>query len=122
VLIADLQRAGATTMRQGSFTPDPLPGEGVSLCVNGQPVNVYVFASAAERKQASARIDRTDPFHIGTAIVEWIGSPRFWERDRIIVLYVGPDPAVQTLLTSVLGPPFATGGLGRPLQPPERCS
>lgn len=121
-LIADLQRAGATTTNQGSFTPDPFPGKGVSLCVNGQPVNVYVFASAAEREQASGGIDRTDPFHVGTAIVEWIGSPRFWERDRILVLYLGPDPAVEALVTSVLGPPFARGGLGRPPQPPETCS
>ncbi len=121
-LIADLQRVGATATKQAAFTADPFPGQGVSVCVNDQPVSVYVFASAAEREQASGQIDRTDPFHVGTSIVEWIGSPRFWERDRIIVLYVGPDPAVEAVLTSVLGPPFASGGLGRPPQPLDTCS
>jgi hypothetical protein len=121
-LVADLQGAGAATTNLGSFTPDPFPAQGVRLCVNYQPVSVYVFASAAERQQASARIDRSDPFHVGTAIVEWIGSPRFWERDRILLLYVGPDPAVEAVLTSVLGPPFASGGLGRPPQQVDTCS
>lgn len=52
----------------------------------------------------------------GTSIVDWTGSPRFWQHDRLILLYLGGDAGTETLLTTALGPPFArgVGGVGRP--------
>jgi len=120
-LLADLQRAGAATSPQGTFAPDPLPGRGLLLCVNGEVVRLYVYSSTAERAQATARIDRNDPSHVGSAMVDWVGRPRFWQRDRIAVLYLGPTQATETLLTSVLGMPFARGQGGLPSQT-EACS
>src|SRR6266568_3169624 len=57
-LVADLQRAGAVASPHGRFAPDPLPGQGVLLCVNGELVRLYVYSSTAERAQVTARIDR----------------------------------------------------------------
>jgi hypothetical protein len=98
-----MARLGAT------FTADPLPGQGVVLCVGKEAVQLYVFASIRDRIDAASRIDPKDPWHIGTAIVEWIGRPRFWQRDRLLVLYLGEDAATDSVLRTVLGPPFASG-------------
>lgn len=92
-----------------AFNPDPLPGRGVRLCVGGQEVSVYVYPTPEERAAVAARIDRTDPSNVGTAIIEWRGDPTFWERDRLIVLYLGRDPGTEATLTEVLGAPFASG-------------
>lgn len=77
--------------------------------MSGQQVSVYLYPTAADRDAAAARIDPTDPSNLGTSIVEWAGNPKFWQADRIIVLYLGNDAAVETGITSLIGPPFARG-------------
>jgi len=46
---------------------------------------------------------------VGNAIVEWLGTPRFWSRELIIVGYNGSDHAVVTRITAALGAPFVVG-------------
>jgi hypothetical protein len=106
-----LTAAGATVRKDGTFVADPLAGQGVNLCVDGQNVAVYSFATSDDRQKGQARIDPTDPFHVGNAIVEWLGTPRFWARDLIIVGYNGADDAVLTRITAALGSPFAVGAV-----------
>lgn len=93
----------------GAFNPEPLGGRGVSLCVAGQQVSVYVFDTEAEAATVADRIDPADPSNLGTTIIEWAGNPTFWQRGGIIVLYLGSNPAVKAGLTSILGQPFASG-------------
>ena len=106
---ADLEAAGATVTDLGVFNTDPLGGRGVRLCVDGQQVSVYESNTEAERADTAARIDPTDPSNLGTTIIEWAGNPRFWQRDRIVVLYLGGDPAVESRITIIIGQPFARG-------------
>lgn len=109
-LIGDLERAGATVRRLGSLpTMPPLGGRGVALCVAGQKVRLNVYASVDEAARVADTIDATDPSHIGDSIVSWQSDPRFWQRDRVLVLYLGPEGATAQILTDVLGPPFAAG-------------
>lgn len=108
-LVADLQASEAIVRELGGFNSDPLGGRGLSLCIDGQRVRVYVYQTERQREAASSRIDPADPTHIGTAIIEWAGSPKFWQRERLMVLYLGTAPAVEASLTSVLGQPFARG-------------
>lgn len=115
-LVAQLRAAGAPVTETGAFAPSPLSGRGVLLCLAGEPVRVYEFASAAERSAVASRIKPDDPSKIGTSVVDWAGRPRFWQRDRILVLYLGENTATEALLTSALGPPFAKGPGGAPLQ------
>jgi hypothetical protein len=121
-LVADFSAAGATVRPAGTFAADPLPGLGTLLCLGKQPVRVYTYSSAAERAQVGARIDPRDPSKVGTAIVEWTGSPRFWQRDRILVLYLGSDAATEALLTNLLGQPFARGAGGLAGLPTRDCA
>jgi hypothetical protein len=108
-LAAELEAAGADVHQTGVFDTEPLGGQGVALCVDGQQVSVYAYATPDERLAVAARIDPTDPSNLGTSIIEWAGNPKFWQADRFIVLYLGNDPAVESGLTSVLGQPFARG-------------
>lgn len=93
----------------GAFSTEPLGGQGIGLCVAGQQVNVYVYPTPEDRAASAARIDPIDPSNLGTAIIEWAGNPKFWQADRLIVLYLGNDPAVEAGISSVLGAPFARG-------------
>ena len=48
-----------------------------------------------------------DGSSIGTNMPFWVGDPHFYQKERIIVLYVGDDPAIEELLEYVLGSQFA---------------
>lgn len=106
-LKADLEAARATVVELGTFKGRPFAGSDVRICVGGQQVDVYIYDSAASRVADAGLIDPDDPSHIGLAIVEWQGRPRFWQRDRIIVFYQGSEEATERVLTAVLGAPFA---------------
>jgi hypothetical protein len=58
---------------------------------------------------ASADAQKISPDGSGTATtkISWVGPPHFFLKGRVMVLYVGSDPAVLTLLQSLLGPQFA---------------
>lgn len=111
-LIGAMEGAGADVQDQGAFQPGPevLGNRGRTLCVNNQKVLLYLFSSPAEASAVAGRFDREDPSNLGTAVIEWVGDPRFWLARSIIVQYAGPDPSVETVLTTVLGSPFAHGG------------
>ena len=42
-----------------------------------------------------------------TMMITWIAPPHFFRKDRLIVIYLGADPAVLMILTDALGPQFA---------------
>lgn len=59
---------------------------------SGATVSAEVTIEAGvERAAVSSMIDSDHPSNVGTAIVEWDGWPQFWQRDRIIFLYLGRD-------------------------------
>jgi hypothetical protein len=110
-LVADLEQAGASVRELAKLDSRApiLLRRGVILCLDSEEISVYVFDSSEERVAVTAVIDPEDPTRVGEAIIEWTGRPRFWERDRIVVLYVGTEEETEGLLTSILGRPFARG-------------
>jgi len=64
----------------------------------------YGSASAAS---ADAHQIRADGSGTATAIVDWVAPPHFYIKGRVLVIYVGSDPAVLSLLQSLLGAQFA---------------
>lgn len=120
-LAIDLQAAGAQARIGELFAGDPFEAQGGVLCVGTEPVQLYVFGSAAAREEAARRIDPTNPSDMGTSMVDWNGRPRLWQRDRVIVAYLGEDAATEALLRSVLGEPFASGQGRPPLPGPNTC-
>ena len=120
-LVNDLLALGIDAEQASEFAADPLSRLGVQLCVAGEPVHVYVYGTQQEAVAAGRQIDPDDPSNLGTSIIEWAGEPKFWHRDRILVLYLGTDAEVEAALVSVLGEPFAQGEGRPPLRGGEDC-
>ncbi|MBI2776901.1 MAG: hypothetical protein HYX57_06525 [Chloroflexi bacterium] len=119
--VAALKAAGADA-RLGQPTPAGVfDVPGLPMCIGKEPVLLFVFGSTEEAIATGRKIDPSDPSNMGTTMVEWIGRPRFWQRDRMLVLYLGEDRATDTLLRSVLGEPFASGA-GGPALPDPSCA
>lgn len=120
-LIADLEATGADVGIAGVANGSPLAPSQVIVCVDHENIRVFEFVSDDARAMMVAQIDPRDPSHIGDGnVVSWSGTPRFWQRDRVIVLYVGSGESTVAVLTSLLGEPFAQGR-GRPLPRPDAC-
>jgi len=114
--VAELNVAGVDAAPVETFSTEPVGGQGHLICVGGEEVRVYLFATDELGAAAAARINPDDPSDFGNAIIEWAGNPRFWQRGPMLVLYLGEDQATEALITGVLGPPFAQGqGPGRGL-------
>jgi hypothetical protein len=118
-LLLDLRAKGAAAKVGSQFLAEPLGGQGMTVCVGAETLQTYEFIDHEAAFVASTKIDRDDPSSVGGAIVEWVGQPRFWLRDRIIVLYLGDDAAIDKVLRELLGSPFAESEEGGPGFLPE---
>ncbi|RPJ40244.1 MAG: hypothetical protein EHM21_14990 [Chloroflexi bacterium] len=101
-LVESLKGAGAQVnlgeTQEDSFFSVP----GRQIQVNGQNVTVFEFADEAAQKAAAATISGGG-FIIGTTAVDWIDTPHFWAKDRLIALYVGKDQALIDLISKQMG-------------------
>lgn len=113
-LVGDLRGAGVDAKAGGQFMSEPIGGQGAVVCIGPESVQTYQFIEHEAALAAAAKIDRQDPSKVGTGIVDWAGTPRFWLRENLIVLYLGQDPGTDTALRTLLGQPFAQGQPGRP--------
>ncbi len=116
-LIRDLRALGATVECSGTVSHPFFSVEGQRLEVEGQRMvscrcGVEVFAYA-EAGTANAEVKRVSPDGVSfrtndTAwMVNWIATPHFFKKDRLIVLYVGESEMVIELFERVLCPQFA---------------
>jgi len=72
------------------------------------PADVQLFEySSPSAASADAHQIRADGSGNAVVIVDWVAPPHFFLKGRVMVLYVGSDPAVLSLLQSLLGLQFA---------------
>jgi hypothetical protein len=118
-LVEALRAAGATVARGEVLPVSSNPFftvDSTRLDVNGGHVGVWEYSTPgnAERQAAQVSADgyeiRTGPTSL--THVDWIAPPHFYRQSRLIVLYVGRDRGVMTLLEGLLGPQFAGGPPG----------
>jgi hypothetical protein len=114
-LIDALRAKNVTVVISGALSQPFLnPQSGTTVRVSGGPLTTpadlqlfeYGSASAAS---ADARQIRPDGSGTATAIVDWIAPPHFFLKGRLMVIYVGSDTPVLSLLQGLLGPQFAGG-------------
>ncbi len=105
-LIDNLRAKDATVYPEGEIEQPFFSVTGISIQVNGGSVQVFEYSSA-EDAEADASLVSLDGSSIGTSMPLWVDDPHFYYIERIIVLYVGNDPAIEELLESVLGTQFA---------------
>jgi len=113
-LVDALSRAGLSVQPVGPVTQPFLhPQTGTRLRIGGPTlaetteIQSFEYASAgAARADASTIQPNGQPRN---ASVDWVAPPHFFLKERILVIYVGRDPAVVKLLGDTLGPPVAGG-------------
>jgi hypothetical protein len=102
-LVEALEQAGAEVEPGITIEQDFFPVGAQVITINGQDVQVFEFDSQVNRQAAEATI-QGNGYIIGTMAIDWISTPYFFSRDRLIVLYVGTDESTVETLTGVLGP------------------
>ncbi|MFC1965245.1 hypothetical protein ACFLWG_04530 [Chloroflexota bacterium] len=100
--------AGATVNPVGEVEQPFFSVKGFVISVNGNDVQVFEY-SDAKTAENEAKIFSPDGSSIGTSIPFWVGSPHFYQVEKLIVLYVGENEYTIGILQSVLGPQFAGG-------------
>ena len=104
-------REAVAGIKAAGEVPQPLfsvPGQRYQM--DGEELQVYEYTDEAAAQTDAQRIS-PDGFTIGTTTVDWLDTPHFFQRDRYLVLYLGQNPIILSLLESILGPQIA-GGTG----------
>jgi hypothetical protein len=105
-LVDALQAEGATVEPGGAVAQPFFAVEPQVITVNGAQVQVYEFTDTASAEAAAARVS-ADGSTVGSTMITWIAPPHFYRSGRLVVLYVGDNEVVLSLLQSVLGEQFA---------------
>jgi plastocyanin len=107
-LVNNLRATGATVELAGDINQPFFSVEGSAITVNGENVQVFEYSDDTTAK-AEAETIAPDGSSIGTSIVSWVAPPHFYQKDRIIVLYVGTNQGVLNFLEQALGAQIAGG-------------
>jgi len=88
------------------------PASGTTVRLSGttlaNPADLQLFEyPSAGNAQADAHQIRADGSGNATTIVDWVAPAHFYIKGRVMVIYVGNDAAVQSLLQSLMGSQFA---------------
>ena len=107
-LIAALEASGATAETGESIVQEFFSPEGSIIKVNGADVQVFEYESAEAMENEASQV-ASDGGSVGTSMMMWMDTPHFYKAGRIIVLYIGSDGTVLSLLEQALGQQFAGG-------------
>jgi len=105
-LVDNLRAAGADVQPAGDISQPFFLVKGLAITVNGGNVQVFEYADA-DAADAETALISPDGSSIGTTMVSWVAAPHFYRIGKLIVLYVGDDETVLSVLESVLGQQFA---------------
>jgi hypothetical protein len=85
---------------------------GKTMDVNGERIHVYEFSNK-ETAEAEAALVSPDGSSIGreqgVRHINWLEPPHFYQRDRVIAIYVNGKAEVRDWLEAYMGPQFAGG-------------
>lgn len=81
-----------------------------TMQVEGHDLRIYEYADEASRQCDSDTIGMGG-WSVNVTPVEWIGTPHFWLRGRVIVLYLGDNAEFIGLVTDAVGPQLDVSGL-----------
>jgi hypothetical protein len=74
--------------------------------VNSEDVQVFLYPNTTTAA-AQAALVSPDGSSVGSSKLQWVGSPHFYRKGKLLVLYVGDDDQVRKALDTVLDRPFA---------------
>lgn len=101
-----LRSMGKDVKPAGEITQEFFSVSGNAVAVNGEQIQVFEYPSSNEANMDSKKVS-PDGSSIGTTMVMWAEPAHFYQKERIIVLYVGKNQETISLLDSILGRQFA---------------
>ena len=104
--LAALQASNATAEIGDSVTQDFFSPEGSIITINGQDVQVFEYENNEAMENEASQV-APDGGSVGTSMMMWMDAPHFYKAGRVIVIYIGSDEQILTLLQSVIGTQFA---------------
>ncbi|HEX9037626.1 MAG TPA: hypothetical protein VF808_11615 [Ktedonobacterales bacterium] len=114
--LRDDVRAHGAHVEENGVGAQPFPrGADHRLTVNGANVDVFEYWTFIGASLDAARISRDGstfnqgigPLGGSAVTVDFVAPPHWFHSGRVIVLYVGYDRSVMTLLGATLGPQIA---------------
>lgn len=114
-LIDDLRNQGATVESGGSINQSFFSVQGRIVTIDGSDVQVFEYENEVAA-ESDADLVSDDGFQVRSVMEAgimritlpcWVASPHFFMDGRVIVIYVGDDAGVLSILTKVLGEQFA---------------
>ena len=106
-----LRREGYTVEILGEVQQPFLSANGTRLRVRGagleqgEELQSYDYETADAAKADASQIEPDG--NVTGSKIAWIGSPHFFLRGRVLVIYVGDKPEAIRVWTKLLGPQFA---------------
>ena len=97
-----LQVRRADVELAGTVAQPALGGEGARVIMNGEPLQVFEYASREEARGASAEIS-PDGALVGETAMGWTDPPHWFQHGRLLVLYLGGEKQALMLLQDILG-------------------
>ncbi|MCS6845944.1 MAG: hypothetical protein NZ528_16745 [Caldilineales bacterium] len=108
-LLADLAAAGLSVESTGARVVKPyLSVAGLVVRLNGQALQVFEYSDEVALAADVSGL-APDASSANGLPLAWRGTPHFWRRGPLLVLWVGDDPALLAALNRVLGPQIAGG-------------
>lgn len=104
--ISSLRALGAGAQPTGEVEQPFFSITGNMIKIHGEDVQLFQFANAATTDAEAAPISR-DGMGVSTSKIHWIGSPHFYKKEKLLVLYVGDNHKVLKTLEALLGQQFA---------------
>ena len=105
-LLDSLRTAGTGGEVMGEVDQPFLTVKGTMIKVRGEDVQVYQYPNAKAVDSQAAIISR-DGVTVGKTKIHWIGTPHFYKKEKLLVLYLGDAEAVLKTLETHLGRQFA---------------
>ncbi len=115
-LVEKLKSTGVEVAPQGEVTAPFFSVAGKEISINGNAVQVFEHQDS-DSAEAKAKLVSEDGLFVGTqtsdglelSSVQWGGTPHFYKKGSIIVIYVCDDKEIKNVLAAVLGSQFAGG-------------
>jgi len=106
--VRSLRAENTTIEPQGEVEQPFFSVTGKVIALYGDHVQIFEHPGSAEA-DAEAALVSPDGMTVGTAKPHWLGTPHFYRKDKLLVLYLGDNEKVLKALEARLGRQFAGG-------------
>ncbi|HHX30597.1 MAG TPA: hypothetical protein GX720_05155 [Clostridiaceae bacterium] len=109
-LIDQLEKKGYSVVEE-EVGPDVLQGDRRWLILDeGENLTVYLYEDQAAMEKDASYVSKSGlSYHNGSqsAKIQWVSDPHFFKTENMILLYVGQNPELLTVLEAIMGRQFA---------------